>query len=54
MNFFTPKIMRIRSSSLVFGSFAPHFQIKLTTHGSNLNSMFVIISELELFLLMGS
>jgi hypothetical protein len=36
-----------------FGSFAPHFQIKLSTHGSNLNSMFVIMSELELFVLMG-
>jgi hypothetical protein len=34
-----------------FGSFATHFQIKLSTHGSNLNSKFVIISELELFLL---
>jgi hypothetical protein len=34
-----------------FGSFAPHFQIKLTTHGSNLNSIFVIISEIKLFLL---
>jgi hypothetical protein len=34
-----------------FGSFAPHFQIKLSTHGSNLNSMLVIMSELELFLL---
>jgi hypothetical protein len=36
-----------------FGSFAPHFQIKLSTHGSNLNSIFVIMNELELFLLMG-
>jgi hypothetical protein len=34
-----------------FGSFAPHFQIKLTTHGSNLNSIFVIMSEVELFFL---
>jgi hypothetical protein len=33
--------------------FAPHFQIKLSTHGSNLNSMFVIMSEVELFLLTG-
>jgi hypothetical protein len=32
-------------------SFAPHFQIKLSTHGSNLNSIFVIMSELELFFL---
>jgi hypothetical protein len=36
-----------------FGSFAPHFQIKLSTHGSNLNSIFVIVSKLELFLLTG-
>jgi hypothetical protein len=36
-----------------FGSFAPHFQIKLSTHSSNLNSIFVIMSELELFFLMG-
>jgi hypothetical protein len=35
-----------------FGSFAPHFQIKLSIHGSNLNSKFVSMSELELFLLM--
>ena len=45
--------MKIRWSSLFFGSFAPHFQIKLSTHGSNLNSIFVIMSELELFLLTG-
>jgi hypothetical protein len=43
--------MTIRWSSLFFGSFAPHFQIKLSTHGSNLNSIFVIMSELELFFL---
>jgi hypothetical protein len=53
VNFFTPKLMKIRWSSLFFGSFAPHFQIKLSTHSSNLNSKFVIMSELELFLLMG-
>jgi hypothetical protein len=35
------------------GSFAPHFQIKLSTHGSNLNSVFVIMSELEFFFLTG-
>jgi hypothetical protein len=51
MNFFTSKLMKIRWSSLFFGSFAPHFQIKLSTHGSNLNSIFVIMSELELFFL---
>jgi hypothetical protein len=43
--------MKIRWSSLFFGSFAPHFQIKLSTHGSNLNFMFVIMSELKFFLL---
>jgi hypothetical protein len=37
-----------------FGSFAPHFQIKLSTHGSNLNSMFETMSELKFLLLMGS
>jgi hypothetical protein len=51
MNFFTPKLMKIRCSSLLFGSFAPHFQVKLSTHGSNLNSMFVIMNEQEFFLL---
>jgi hypothetical protein len=38
VNFFTPKLMKIRWSSLSFGSFAP-------------NSIFVIMSELEFFLL---
>jgi hypothetical protein len=36
----------------IFESFAPHFQIKLSTHGSNPNSIFVIMNELELFFLM--
>jgi hypothetical protein len=36
-----------------WGSFVPHFQIKLSTHGLNLKSMFVIMSELELFFLTG-
>jgi hypothetical protein len=53
MNFFTPKLMKIRWSSLFFGSFAPHFQIKLSICASNFNSRFVSISELELFLLKG-
>jgi hypothetical protein len=53
VNFFTPKLIKIRWSSLFFGSFAPHFQIKLSTHGSNLNSMFVIMSELGLFFVDG-
>jgi hypothetical protein len=51
MNFFTPKLMKIRWSPLFFGSFATHFQIKLSKHGSNLNSIFVIMSELKFFLL---
>jgi hypothetical protein len=45
--------MKIRWSSLFFGSFAPHFQIKLSIHASNFNSKFVSMSELELFLLTG-
>jgi hypothetical protein len=53
MNFFTPKLMKIIWYSLFFGSFASHFQIKVTPHGSNLNSIFVIMSELEFFLLTG-
>jgi hypothetical protein len=53
VNFFTPKLMKIRWSCLFFGSFAPQFQIKLSIHASNFNSRFVSMSELELFLLMG-
>jgi hypothetical protein len=53
VNFFTPKLMKIRWSSLFLGSFAPHFQIKLSIHASNLNPRFVSMSELELFLLTG-
>jgi hypothetical protein len=45
--------MKIRWSSLFFGSFAPHFQIKLSTYCSNLNSMFVIMNKLKFFLLLG-
>jgi hypothetical protein len=45
--------MKIRWSSILFGSFALHFQIKLSIHTSNFNSKFVSISELELFLLTG-
>jgi hypothetical protein len=40
-------------SSLFFGSFAPHFQIKLGIHASNIDSRFVSMSELELSFLMG-
>jgi hypothetical protein len=53
VNFLTPKLMKIRWSSLFLRSFAPHFQIKLSIHGSNLNFRFVNMSELELILLMG-
>jgi hypothetical protein len=53
MKFFTPKFMKIRWSSLLFGSFVHHFKIKLRTHGSNLNSTLVIMSELKFFLLTG-
>jgi hypothetical protein len=51
MNFFTPKLMKIRWSSLFLGSFTHHFLIKLSTDDSNPNSIFVIISKLEFFLL---
>jgi hypothetical protein len=53
VNFFTPKLMKIRCSPLFLGSFAPHFQIKLSIHASNFNSKFVSMSEIELFLLTG-
>jgi hypothetical protein len=45
--------MKIRGSFFFGGSFAPHFQIKLSIHASNFNSRFVSMSELELFLLTG-
>jgi hypothetical protein len=45
--------MKTRWSSLLFGSFAPHFQIKLSIYASNSNSRFVSMSEVELFLVMG-
>jgi hypothetical protein len=45
--------MKIRWSSLFWGSFAPYFQIKLSICASNFNSRFVSMSELEIFLLMG-
>jgi hypothetical protein len=51
VNFFTPKLMIIRWYYLFLGSIALHFQIKLSTHGSNLNSIYVIMSELDFFLL---
>jgi hypothetical protein len=46
MKTFTPKLMKIRWSSLFFGSLAPHFQIKLSIHASNF-----IMNELEFILL---
>jgi hypothetical protein len=51
VDFFTPELMKFRWSSLFFGSFAPHFQIKLSTHDSNLNTILVITSELKVLLL---
>jgi hypothetical protein len=45
--------MKIRWSSFFSGSFAHHFQIKSSIHGSNCNSGFVSMSEVELFFLMG-
>jgi hypothetical protein len=45
--------MKNKWSFLFFESFAPHFQIKLSIHASNLNSRFISMSELELFLLTG-
>jgi hypothetical protein len=45
--------MKIRWSSLFFGSFVPHFQTKLSIHASNFISRFVSMNELELFLLIG-
>jgi hypothetical protein len=49
VNLFTSKLMKIRWSSLIFGLLASHFQIKLSTHCSNLKSIFVITSELKFF-----
>jgi hypothetical protein len=45
--------MKIRWSFLFFGSFAPHFQIKLSIRALNFNFRFVSMSELELFFLTG-
>jgi hypothetical protein len=45
--------MKNRCSYLFFGSFAPHFQIKLSIHASNFNFRFVSMTELELFFLTG-
>jgi hypothetical protein len=53
VNFFTPKLIKIRWFFFFCGSFAPLFQIKWSIHASNLNPTFVSMSELELFLLMG-
>jgi hypothetical protein len=53
VNFFIPKLMKIRWYPFFLGSFALHFQIKLSIHASNFNSRFLSMSELELFLLTG-
>jgi hypothetical protein len=47
VNFFTPKLMKIRWSFLFSGPFAPYFQIKLSTYCSNFNSIFVNMIELK-------
>jgi hypothetical protein len=56
VNFFTPKLLKIRCTFFSLGllHLTSNFQIKLSIHGSNLNSMFASMSELELFLLTGS
>jgi hypothetical protein len=46
--------MEIRWYFFCFGSFADHFQIKLNAYGSNLNSIFISMSDLEFFLLIDS
>ena len=51
MNFFTPKFTKIKWYYFIFGSFANHFKLMLSTHGSNLNSTFVSMSELDFILL---
>jgi hypothetical protein len=45
--------MKVRESSLFGESFAYHFQIKLNTHFSNPNSVFVPMDEPKFFLLIG-
>jgi hypothetical protein len=45
----TPKLMKIKWSFILLGTFAPHFQITLNTHGLNLNSIFAIKSKLKFF-----
>jgi hypothetical protein len=49
---FTPKLIKI-IWFFFFGSFAHHFQIELSIHGSNCYFRFASMSELELFLLTG-
>jgi hypothetical protein len=51
VNFFTPKLIKIRWSFHFLGSFAHHFQTRLSIHGLNCNFRFVSMNELELFLL---
>ena len=37
----------------ILGTFVYHFQIKASTHGSNFNSMFVSMDDLDFFSLIG-
>ena len=43
--------MKIRWSFFFLGLLAHYFQIKLSKHGSNLNSIFLIMNEVKLFFL---
>jgi hypothetical protein len=53
MNFFTPKLMKLDGLLFSLGLLHITSYIKLSKHGSNLNSIFVIMNELKFFLLMG-
>jgi hypothetical protein len=48
MNFFTPKLMKLDGLLFSLGLLHITFYIKLSKHGSNLNSIFVIMNELKL------
>jgi hypothetical protein len=47
MYFFIHELMKTRWSYLFFRTFATYFHIKLSEHGSNVNSIFLIMSELQ-------
>jgi hypothetical protein len=51
MNFYIPKLMKIRWSSIFLDLL--HLTSKSSIHGSNLNSIPIILSELKFFLLTG-